>query len=97
MPEPIDPQHDMPASARTNTESGQIPRRPERGSSHRADITRPPMSPPEQVLALGPARDAHGLDAHRLMAIRERYARGVYDSPDVLEMVACRLLARGEV
>lgn len=32
------------------------------------------------------------LDANRVAEIRERYARGVYDSPDVLEEVARRLL-----
>jgi len=37
------------------------------------------------------------LDANRIAAIRERYARGVYDSPDVLEEVARRLLGGNAV
>jgi hypothetical protein len=37
------------------------------------------------------------LAATRIERIRERYARGVYDSPDVLEAVARRLLTSGDV
>lgn len=44
-----------------------------------------------------PALSDSSLDAARIEEIRERYSRGVYDSPDVLDAVARRLLARGDV
>jgi hypothetical protein len=37
------------------------------------------------------------LDMARIAEVRERYARGAYDAPDVLDEVARRLLASGDV
>lgn len=52
---------------------------------------------PEPSSGEGPAESEMPLDAARIAEIRERYARGVYDAPDVLAEVARRLLASGDV
>jgi hypothetical protein len=76
------------------------------GRLHGADDTQPPRSAlpagerpagSEPSSDEGRAESEMPLDMARIAEVRERYARGAYDAPDVLDEVARRLLASGDV
>ncbi|HEX6965441.1 MAG TPA: hypothetical protein VF166_06555 [Gemmatimonadaceae bacterium] len=93
MCEPIDRRRGMHAPAEEGAEQEEAMRQP-RGPQHEAGRLRAGQAsaPLEQAMVRGTVSDAD-----RLRAIRERYARGMYDSPAVLDAVARRLLASGEL
>jgi hypothetical protein len=66
-------------------------------------MLRAPIATPEWSVANALAQDRHPLEPvtltspHRLMIIGSRLARGAYDRPDVLEMIARRIHDRGDL
>ncbi|HET7552514.1 MAG TPA: hypothetical protein VFK04_14585 [Gemmatimonadaceae bacterium] len=86
----FDPHNDTRAGQLPGAEDAPPPLRSARAAGER------PVGP-QPSSDEGRAESEMPLDRARIAEIRERYARGAYDAPDILDEVARRLLASGDV